>query len=200
MSKPLRLQPIIRESTSQPTLHTSPRDFNLRYAATEKFLPEYDATVDPYCPYTHTERFRKHIQSQQKLNGNHVSKSQQFETISPSMKDMDRPTSAPKSEKQFTHEVRNENFHDAGITFSSEPRGNAAEGQAELEVLKSILSREGYLTRLFKVVRKVEKKFKPEIADILDLVRVSTVEVVNAIQKWRSIKVHFPALTLANEL
>jgi hypothetical protein len=38
-------------------------------------------------------------------------------------------------------------------------------------------------------VKKVERKFNPEIADILDLVRIASVEVVEAIGKWREIKV-----------
>ena len=56
-------------------------------------------------------------------------------------------------------------------------------------VLKSILNRESYLDKLYSVVRTISKQFKPEVADFLDLVRVSTIDVIEAIIKWREIKV-----------
>jgi hypothetical protein len=186
------LEPIVRQSTSQPQLQTSDKDggWYSRTPISER-LPEYDATKDPYCPYTHTKTFKKHLEKQKKHNPNEhlMSKTTSYQGIEASMKNMDRPSSAPEREQFPKHQVQNETFLDSGVTFSSEPRGNAAEGQAELEVLKAILSREGYMTRLFKLIRKVEKKFKPEIADIIDLIRVATFDVVEAIQKWRSIKV-----------
>ncbi|CAM9224005.1 unnamed protein product, partial [Ectocarpus fasciculatus] len=74
------------------------------------------------------------------------------------------------------------------MTFSAEPAGEAAEGLAELEVLKAILNREGYLARLIKSARTVSRKFKPEIADIMDLVRAASLDVVEAVVKWRDAK------------
>lgn len=63
--------------------------------------------------------------------------------------------------------------------------------QAEFNVLKSILNREGYLTRLKQVARTVGKKFKPEVADVLDLVRAATLDVIENIVRWRELKVSF---------
>lgn len=93
-------------------------------------------------------------------------------------------TSYPKPK----HVVPNESTENHGITFSIEPKGNAAEGDAELEVLKCILCREGYLKRLMSSAKTVGKKFKPEVADILDLVRAASVDLVEAIVRWREIK------------
>jgi hypothetical protein len=190
-NKNLLLEPIVRHSTSQPQLlndHTAVGWYSR--TPVNDHLQEYDATRDPYCPYTHTHKFKKEQEKSKKKGGNSLlSKTASSQTIEATMKNMDRPLSAPEREKFPKHQVQNENFLDSGVTYSSEPRGNAAEGQAELEILKAILCREGYLTRLFKCVRKVEKKFKPEVADILDLVRVSTVDVIDAIEKWRIIKV-----------
>lgn len=196
MSKSNRnlLEPIIRQSTSQPQNSSkSKRDqaeWNSRFSSSDQ-LTEYNAINDPYCPHTHTYNFKKHLEKQSKLEKSEIllSKSQTSFQIDSTMKNMDRPQSAPYHEKQLQHLVKNENFAESGITYSSEPRGKAAEGLAELDVLKSILAREGYLTRLYKSIRKVEKKFKPEIADILDLVRVSSISVVESIEKWRDIKV-----------
>ena len=85
--------------------------------------------------------------------------------------------------------VPNTSLENSGITFSIEPKNNAAEGQAELEVLKCILCREGYLRRLHESAKTVGKKFKPEVADILDLVRAASVDLIEAIVRWREVKV-----------
>ena len=77
------------------------------------------------------------------------------------------------------------------ITISIEPSGNILESETELEVLKTILTREGYLLRLIKLIKTIEKKFKPEIADLLDLLRISSINVIEAIIAWRTTKVSF---------
>jgi len=59
----------------------------------------------------------------------------------------------------------------------------------EFEVLKTILNREGYLNRLLAVSKSVGRKFKPEVADIIDLIRASSLDVVDAIVRWREAKV-----------
>jgi hypothetical protein len=115
-----------------------------------------------------------------------------------SMRSMERPlpkghgvvdnipgTDLPKPK----HVVPNSSMENSGITFSIEPKGNAEEGDAELEVLKCILCREGYLKRLHESAKTVGKKFKPEIADILDLVRAATVDLLEALVRWREVKV-----------
>lgn len=77
----------------------------------------------------------------------------------------------------------------SGITMSVEEQHGTKDGSLELEVLKAILNREGYLTRLKQVARTVGRKFKPEVADVLDLVRASTLDVVDMIIRWREVKV-----------
>lgn len=70
-------------------------------------------------------------------------------------------------------------------------KADVKETDSELEfaVLKCILNREGYLTRLASVAKSVGRKFKSEVADILDLVRASSLDVVDAIVRWREAKV-----------
>jgi hypothetical protein len=190
------LEPI-RQSTSQPLPAASGKRSNKEWDTTspayEKVVKEYDAIVDPYCPYTRSKNFKTHLTRQkqlEKLPNETLSRSVSVTAnLGSSMKNMDRPVSAPDRDQVPRHQVHSQNFHESGVTMSSEPRGNAAESQAELEILKSILNRESYLTRLHKAVKKVERKFNPEIADILDLVRIASVEVVEAIGKWREIKV-----------
>ena len=78
----------------------------------------------------------------------------------------------------------------SGITFSTEAKESEQTIEAlELEVLKSILNREAYLTRLKSLSRTVSRKFKPEIADIIDLIRAATLDVLESIVVWREAKV-----------
>jgi hypothetical protein len=113
-------------------------------------------------------------------------------TISSTLKNMDRPLTAPEKELIPEHQVHNNHFMNSGMTMSAEPRSNYHEGQAELAVLKAILNREGILTELNSTVKKVEKKFQQDIIGLLDMVRQASLEVVTAIENWRAIKV-FPS-------
>jgi hypothetical protein len=93
-------------------------------------------------------------------------------------------------EKFPKHVVMNSSIKgESGITMSVEEQGGTKDGLSELEVLKAILNREGYLNRLKQVARTVGKKFKPEVADVLDLVRASTLDVIDMILRWREVKV-----------
>ena len=71
-----------------------------------------------------------------------------------------------------------------GLTFQ---RAQSSDPSTELEVLKSILLREGYLERLHHLARRKgdETALRNEVIDTLDLVRLSTVETIEAIGKWR---------------
>ena len=92
-------------------------------------------------------------------------------------------------EKFPRHVVQNSSIGKSGITESSEEQSGTKDGSAELEVLKAILNREGYLNRLKQVARTVGKKFKPEIADVIDFVRAATLDVIEMIIRWREVKV-----------
>jgi hypothetical protein len=93
-------------------------------------------------------------------------------------------------EKFPKHAVINNSIKgETGITVSVEEKGDTKDGSAELEVLKAILNREGYLNRLKQVARTVGKKFKPEVGDVLDLVRAATLDVIDMIVRWREVKV-----------
>ena len=114
------------------------------------------------------------------------------------MQYMERPL-APMPEKFPKHVVPNTTVGSSGITYSAEvDSGNIEEGKAELEVLKCILNRESYLNRLWKLVRGINKKFKPDVADLIDFVRAATMELVDAIVKWREVKNDHDAAFLWN--
>ena len=74
------------------------------------------------------------------------------------------------------------------ITFASEVGGSAVEGGAELEVIKCIINREGYLKRVKDDFKGMGRDLRPELVDSLDFYRIATVDVVNAIEKWREAK------------
>ena len=59
---------------------------------------------------------------------------------------------------------------------------------AELEIVKAILNREAYLDRLYGIVKTISKKVKPDFAEVLELVRMSTLETISAIVRWREAK------------
>ena len=71
-----------------------------------------------------------------------------------------------------------------GVTFQ---RAQSTDPATELEVLKTILLREGYLKRLQHAARRRggSTALRSDVIDILDLIRTSTVEVVESIAKWR---------------
>ena len=194
-----QLQPIKR-SGSQPQPGGGNRKINDppgwygRTPIFEEARKEYNAEKDPYCPFTRSESYARHkeqrdrVQHETKLMSKSQSLSRPAPEIQALLKPMERPMTAP-DEKFPKHRVANVSFGETGMTYSAEPIGSAEEGLAELEVLKSILNREGYLERLANSARTVSRKFKPEIADILDLVRAATLDVVEAIVKWRNAKV-----------
>lgn len=95
-------------------------------------------------------------------------------------------------------QIKNESLPTGGITMSHEV--SAAEGAAELDVLKAILNREGYLNRVAKSARTVHKKFKPEVADILDLIRAASIDVCEAIIRWREVKQDHDAAFMWNNV
>ena len=80
-------------------------------------------------------------------------------------------------------------FENTGITFSEAPKDSASVAQAELEILKAILCREAYLTRLAKAVQTISRKMKPEVADVLDFIRSTSLNVIESIVTWRELKV-----------
>jgi hypothetical protein len=72
-----------------------------------------------------------------------------------------------------------------GVSFQT---AEAADPAQELEVIKAILLREGYLKRLQSLARKQANEggaVRPDLVDLLDLMRVASVEVVEAVVKWR---------------
>lgn len=171
--------------------------WNTATPVNEIIIKEYDAVSDPYCPYTRTKQFKQHFHKQLKLEKlttkQQVSKTLSYDLntgLNTSLTDLNpsnhRPNSAPDNQIQ---PLQHSFYSQKTITISAEPSGNVIESETELEVLKTILTREGYLTRLLKIVKKIEKKFKPEIADILDMIRISSVNVIEAIVAWRAVKV-----------
>jgi hypothetical protein len=118
-----------------------------------------------------------------------------MEEVPISMRPMPRvlPTITPKYPMHVVNStIRNREVNNtkvsSGITFSSEKENEEEASAAELQVLRSILLRESYLEKLQQVVRTVGRKFKPEVADALDLVRSATVDVIEMIEKWRKVK------------
>lgn len=74
-----------------------------------------------------------------------------------------------------------------GVTFSqfNSDRSSTVNPSAELNVLKAVLLREGYLRRLTDLSKQSQKILEPGLGDLLDILRISSVEVVEAINEWR---------------
>ena len=114
-------------------------------------------------------------------------RSAQFNFAS-TMKSMERPISDSAS-KGYVVLNTTKPDNTSGMTISTETPDDKSAMQAEYEVLRSILCRENYLERLHQVARTIGKKFKSDIADILDMVRAATLDVIDNILKWRKVKV-----------
>ncbi len=100
---------------------------------------------------------------------------------------MDRPLKR-SPEKFPKHVVSNTIIGGHGITFSMEGTESQLESNAEYNVLKAILNRENYLARLQQVARTVGRKFKMEVADVLDFVRAASLDVIDMVLRWREAK------------
>lgn len=165
----------LRSSTSQPQLPSS---------SSLSSRPDWDLSLRDY-----RQKLEKLPSSTSSPSSNiKLSKSINVE-ISSTMKDMERPLTAPEKELIPQHQVHNDHYGNSGLTISAEPRINYIEGQAELNVLKMILNRENILIQLYNIIKKVEKKFQPDIIGLFDLLRQASLEVVTAIENWRAIKV-----------
>ena len=263
---------------SQPFLHPS---WSVRYSPGNTGIPEYNAAMDPHCPLTKTDRFRKHMKevraaamAQTATVGStgqvYRSKSQgdlgkqarlgsaalDHTVLPTSMRPMDylsvsqgAPGSAGKNapgssamSSVLMKGPQNLSTKSGGVTFQpdstvtygrddtvSPEQVNSMSSQSvrhsltlttppavlraarqhcnssttlrthstnssnlllfpqELEVLKAILLREGYLHRIEEVALSKEAltSVPQALPDLLDLMRIATVEVVEAIQKWR---------------
>jgi hypothetical protein len=151
------------------------KDFDLRIQSGSNLLGEYNAISDPYCPLTHSKKFLARQTKQ----------SRSFEFL-PTMRPMENPLPTPierfpKVTVPNTTIETDRGF--SGMTYSVEAKGETVEGLAELEVLKSVLNREGYLTRLAKTTRSLGKSFDPMVADLMDFNRVASIDVIEKIIK-----------------
>jgi len=171
------------------------RDWDSRVINGQELLKSYDSNNDPYNLLAAEKMRRQQIKLVDKVKSsqNHLSQSQKLmkykgsQEFPSSMKEMHRPLSAGK-EKFPKHQVPNASTFATGLTFSAELKGDTAEGLAELEVLKSIINREGYLARLYNITRTVGKKFDGAVADMLDFVRAASLDAIEKIVIWREAK------------
>ncbi|ETW10012.1 hypothetical protein, variant [Aphanomyces invadans] len=105
--------------------------------------------------------------------------------ISPSKKGA-RPTTSITT--QPVHQASDTSIikapaHRGNITFESDVPGN---GGMELDVLKAIILREDYLSRLADMSKSASQyTLVGSMANTLDLIRLTTVEVVETIATWR---------------
>lgn len=134
--------------------------------------------------------------------------SYQFEKVEAASTMRPMPRNLPSlNQKPTIHTVNSQSRttdsktgNEAGLTYSIEEDGSTAAAKAEYEVLKAILARENYLQRLQKVVRTISKKIKPELADVLDLIRQSSLDVIESVENWRRLKKDPDATFLWNGL
>ncbi|GMH84147.1 hypothetical protein TrST_g12290 [Triparma strigata] len=157
---------------------------------------EYNAEDDPNNPFTRTDKYRKHMRVQRKLeklaHAPKVNMSRSVGTISGSLRPMEGNSLSMMGKGQGGKEqkvtVRNMSTITGGVTFSQfdSDRSSTVNPAAELNVLKAVLLREGYLRRLEDLGKESMHTLEPGLGDLLDIVRISSVEVVEAITEWRS--------------
>jgi len=69
--------------------------------------------------------------------------------------------------------------------FNNPPNPKQVNPSLELNVLKSVLLREGYLRRLSSMSAASTHVLQPGLGDLLDILRIASVEVVENIAEWR---------------
>lgn len=141
----------------------------------ERNIPVYDAAADPYCPRAHTEKFKRIRQRMRRLeqpqeDSKSASKGQATQP-------KPRRSTKPRPERP-----------EPAVSFQSPETTNP---EAELDVVKAVLLREGYIQRLQQLIKRPAASVAPELVDLLDLYRLSSVEVVEQIGKWRQAQVSF---------
>ena len=181
--------------------------FSTRNPVNERGIPQYNALDDAHCPYTKSAKFLSDYsrrQREEKLRQQRKSHRllasgvpsrrreawQEQSTLSASTS----PIRAPKPGLSSVVDENDPLFRTGkGITWADtfEPAESVAsqndtygDPAVELEVLKAILLREGYAERMRKLLRR-PGKISPETIDLLELLRLASVEVVEAIVRWR---------------
>jgi len=162
-------------------------------------LPPYDSEKDPYNAFTRKDSYQKHMRKQHKLESLDKSaklrRSQSIDMLQGGMKPMEGNSLSmsntiggqPGSRKESKQSIRNMSTISGGVTFSqfSAAREETVNPAAELTVLKSVLLREGYLRRLLEMSKESTHVLQPGLGDLLDIIRISSVEVVEGIAEWR---------------
>ena len=90
-----------------------------------------------------------------------------------------------KSGKNVNFPIGSVSTTTGGITISHASGTKNKNSDAELDLLKSIIHREGLLKKLHKMEIKSRKELVPGLIELLDIVRISTLEVVEAVLFWR---------------
>ena len=184
--------------------------FDASTSVRDRGIPQYDASKDRNCPYTRSRKFQKHRQRMAKaevVDSRNKHKAVNLYDTAPASagggarrRSLSRTTPArlhsPAQQSGYgrsrgtTPSVRGPLSNQrgsvatpsGGITFA---RVQSADPVQEMEVLKTILLREGYLQRLKVMADAPNFAVTSEVVDLLDLLRLCTVEVVEAIMKWR---------------
>jgi hypothetical protein len=168
-------------------------DWDSRTSATENKLPKYDAAADPHCPYTHTKKFKslnakikKYEELDKKKSEDKKGASQPVALSQSTVKDKGATLSVePKKKDNGLHSKRQlttvPSLVKGGVTWQMD---GASDPTSELEVLKCIILREGYIAKLKGMV-KSKDALRNDLVDNIDLIRLITVEVIESIKRWR---------------
>ena len=167
---------------------------------------------DPNVPLTKTDRFRRHMRDVRKeaeAATSPAGKLKRSGTAGGSLKGLEGQF-APGSMRPIKNLAlaggldgqktaaaprgpQNQSTASGGLTEQPDPsltygRDDTVAPELELEVLKAILLREGYLHRIAEVAgtKEAAKTVPTALPDLLDLCRIATVEVVEAVASWRS--------------
>eukprot|EP00753_Platysulcus_tardus_P012372 PLAT3355.21.p1 GENE.PLAT3355.21~~PLAT3355.21.p1 ORF type:complete len:1015 (-),score=507.57 PLAT3355.21:44-3088(-) len=172
--------------------------WNSRVVARERRLPSYDASSDPLCPLSRTPAFKRRSARSKALEAEEERKRRLRSQLTASAPLLPRTADWEMEEERLPrrHATGRPGWQPdggrrgGGVTFSSPTAvagDDGAASEAELEALKAILLREGYLERLEGMAGSSGRgRVTEDVIDCVDLLRLSTVEVVEAIGAWRT--------------
>lgn len=188
------INPTLEEKAK--TMRPTRGGFSVDTPVNERGIPEYNAVSDRHCPYTKTAKFLAHYSaSQVKKEKSREARSQRLQAAGVKSRRKRRqawedraPSPVDTSAMSKFNTIDDAFTPSRSITWAdaaeADAGSNDVDPSVELDVLKSILLREGYIERMRNLLRK-SGRVTDEAIDLVDLLRLSTVEVAEAIAVWR---------------
>jgi hypothetical protein len=148
-------------------------------------LPSYDPTSDRHCTYTKSKKFKTLQMKMDRLSSERESRSTSPVKEISTLQVMKTTKHLAQSSGGSDNSLRSISTATGGATWQSD---DSRDPTSELEVLKCIILRESYLSRMVEM-SKSQDVLKSDLIDLIDLHRIITVETIETIIRWRKAQI-----------